>query len=202
LQTGYFKVAVRAVNNQSMASRVVLNKDIFLDRTPPTKTVATVTYVGDYKGKIGFKIDFSKIGSDPESGLQRMHYEINFNTDQVNPNPVLKIQQRSQIEAKSTKIGNYSVSSPSYIYTGNEYFENHPFDLEQPPKRVQRSVLRSLPTFVIVTRNSAGLETRNTVELKIPRNLLQQYLKKLESVYQQRRTNQNNTQTNFKGGNN
>jgi hypothetical protein len=152
--------------------------------------------------KIGFEIDFSEIGSDPESGLESMRYEINYNTDQVNPNPVLKIQQRSQIEAKSTKIGNYSVSSPSYIYTGNEYFENHPFDLEQPPKRVQRSVLRSLPTFVIVTRNSAGLETRNTVELKIPRNLLQQYLKKLESVYQQRRTNQNNTQTNFKGGNN
>jgi hypothetical protein len=202
LQTGYFKVAVRAVNSQNMASRAVLNEDIFLDRTPPTKTVATVTYLGDFKGKIGFEIDFSEIGSDPESGLESMRYEINYNTDQVNPNPVLKIQQRSQIEAKSTKIGNYSVSSPSYIIVGNEYFENHSFDSEQTPEQVGRSVLRSLPNFVITTRNNAGLERTNTVELRIPRQLIQRYIDNLRNAHQQGQTNQNKTQTKFKRGNN
>ncbi|MFA5669593.1 MAG: hypothetical protein WC967_10115 [Balneolaceae bacterium] len=69
---GSYKVAVRAINNQEMASRVVVNENVIIDRSSPTKTLGTATYS---KNSI-IKVDFSQVGSDPESGIELVSYKI------------------------------------------------------------------------------------------------------------------------------
>lgn len=72
VSNGLYKVAVRAINNQNMASRVVINEGVVIDRTSPTKTLATVTYSANKK----LKVDFSQIGEDPESGIEIIRYKV------------------------------------------------------------------------------------------------------------------------------
>lgn len=72
MRGGTYKVAVRAVNGQNMTSRVVLNENVIVDKTSPTKTLANVSYTSSNQ----LKVHFQKLGTDKESGIESIKYKV------------------------------------------------------------------------------------------------------------------------------